>query len=280
MTCTGGRLARFLKWRVFRPSPVMSTVIEMNMRSTGIALTLLAVLGGCDRSTPQQTVPNTISECIASWDDMGMWMPDSRQIAMFRAQFKSARGPLREALTHSNDSVRLRAAYVIGEIGPLARPSGEDLLARFLREPDVTVRMYIVDALNLIGYKSGTTVDALAKRYRALDGANVEPNDQSYPEVDEKITIASALYVMVDGQSKSEYYEFVTKWLDPPDGMHGPLLEGYWDRRWNAVNALERMPGATDAIPKLQSLQAEPNVESWVNVHVPRVLAALRRNAR
>ncbi|TWU43610.1 hypothetical protein Poly51_62650 [Rubripirellula tenax] len=30
MTCTGGRLARFLKWRVFRPSPVMSAVIPLS----------------------------------------------------------------------------------------------------------------------------------------------------------------------------------------------------------------------------------------------------------
>ena len=30
MTCTGGRLARFLKWKVFRPSPVMSDVIGIN----------------------------------------------------------------------------------------------------------------------------------------------------------------------------------------------------------------------------------------------------------
>ena len=31
MTCTGGRLARFLKWRAFRPSPVMSTVRRTKM---------------------------------------------------------------------------------------------------------------------------------------------------------------------------------------------------------------------------------------------------------
>ncbi|TWT47111.1 hypothetical protein Pla22_52540 [Rubripirellula amarantea] len=29
MTCTGERLARFLKWKVFRPFPVMSTVIPL-----------------------------------------------------------------------------------------------------------------------------------------------------------------------------------------------------------------------------------------------------------
>ncbi|MDY0171063.1 MAG: HEAT repeat domain-containing protein [Thermoguttaceae bacterium] len=251
----------------------------------------MAALAGCDRSAPQQDAgpfqrptirANTVGECIASWTDMGMWLPDSQQIEIVRAQFKSARGPLRDALSHSDDSVRMRAAYVIGQIGPQARPAGEDLLAQFVREPDRTVRMYIVNALNLIDYNDAATVDALANRYGALDGRNVAPSvDHSYPEVDEKITIASALFTMAETRSKSEYYEFVVKWLDPPnDATHGDLLEGYWERRWMAVNVLERMPGATDAIPKLQSLQAEANAKPWVNVHVPRVLAALRSNAR
>ena len=34
MTCTGGRLARFLQWRVFRPSPVMSTVTRLKSSLT------------------------------------------------------------------------------------------------------------------------------------------------------------------------------------------------------------------------------------------------------
>jgi hypothetical protein len=32
MTCAGGRLESFLKWRAFRPSPVMLTVRRINDR--------------------------------------------------------------------------------------------------------------------------------------------------------------------------------------------------------------------------------------------------------
>ena len=85
----------------------------------------------------------------------------------------------------------------------------------------------------------------------------------------------------VDADTKSEYFNFVTKWLNPAaDDLSGDLLEGYWERRWIAVNSLEQMPDATDAIPKLESLKAEPNAKSWVDVHVPRVLGVLQNNAR
>ncbi len=213
---------------------------------------------------------------------MGMWLPDAEQVKVFRDNFDVARGSLCDALTHSNHSVRIRAAYVIGEIGETAKPAGEELLARLGEESDEVVRIYIVDALNAIGYDTEAAITVLIKRYEALDGANVPPNDDhSYAEVDEKITVACALYAFVDAESKSRYFDFVTKWLDPPeDDLSGDLLEGYWERRWMAVNALEQMPDATDAIPKLESLEVEPNAKPWVDIHVPRVLGVLRRNIR
>ncbi|TWU43582.1 hypothetical protein Poly51_63240 [Rubripirellula tenax] len=43
MTCTGGRLARFLKWNVFTPSPVMSAVIRLNEMRLTIRRSLVIV---------------------------------------------------------------------------------------------------------------------------------------------------------------------------------------------------------------------------------------------
>jgi HEAT repeat protein len=261
------------------------------MKSIGRMTIFLVYLAGCGRPTPPQSFmppqtsdgsAATANEYIAGWDDMGMWLPNAKQIAFFRDNFEAAHASLRDALSHSDYSVRMRAAYVIGEIGDAAKSAGEDLLDRLTIEPNETIRMYVVDALNTIGYDTVMTVAALTKRFDALDAKNVPPSlDHSYAEVDEKITIASALYTMVDAELKPQYYTFVTQWLDPPDkDLAGDLLDGYWDRRWIAVNSLERMPGATDAIPKLESLQAEPDAKPWVDVHVPRVLAVLRKNAR
>jgi len=215
---------------------------------------------------------------------MGMWLPDAKQVELFRRNFDSARGSLHVALSNPDHSVRMRAAYVIGEIGASAKPAGQDLLARLKDEPDELVRIYIVQALSAIDYDTNPALSMLADRYAALDGENVPPKvDHSYAEVDEKITVASALYVLLkaDAKAKREYFDFVTKWLDPPaDDLSRNLLEGYWERRLVTVLALERMPDAVDAIPKLESLQAEPNSKPWIGAHVPRVLAVLRKNVR
>ena len=252
-----------------------------------VTLSLL-LLVGCEETSPHPRsapteVPNASAESlIAGWGDMGMWLPDAEEIAVFRKSFPTAQHLLRNALSHHDRSVRMRGAYVIGKLGDVAKPVGNDLVERLADEPDTTVRMYIVNALNAIGYKTESAIEVLTERYRSLDGSNRPPNaDHSYAEVDEKITIASALYALSDDESISEYYNFVTKWLDPPDhNLGGDLLEGYWQRRLIAVNSLERMPDATDAIPKLESLQAERNAKLWVNTHVPRVLNVLRKTAR
>lgn len=212
-----------------------------------------------------------------------MWLPDAEQVAVFRDNFQSARTSLRDALANPDDSVRMRAAHVIGEIGDAAKPAGEDLIARLKEEPNRLVRIYIVDALNAIGYDTDAAISVLTDRYRGLDGTNVPPNDDhSYAEVDEKIKVASAIYALADDpDAKSEYFQFVAKWLNPPDDdMRGDLLEGFWERRWVAVNSLEQMPGATDAIPLLESLQEEQGAKPWVQVHVPRVLGVLRESSR
>ena len=269
-------------------NPVIVGVIGLSMRLTTCFAFLSLFLVGCDRagsparSPVQQTPVQTPEQYMAGWGEMGMQLPDAEQVKVFRNNFDSTRGALRDALSHSNHSVRMRAAYVIGEIGETAKPAGAELLARFADEPDELVRIYIIDALNAIDYGTEAAVTVLAERYKALDGTNVPPNDDhSYAEVDEKIKVASALYSFVDADTKSEYFNFVTKWLNPAaDDLSGDLLEGYWERRWIAVNSLEQMPDATDAIPKLESLKAEPNAKSWVDVHVPRVLGVLQNNAR
>jgi len=220
------------------------------------------------------------SELIAGWSEMGMWLPDQEQIKFLDQHFETAREPLCNALSHSDDSVRMRAAYVIAEIGQHAKAAGPRLLARFKNEPDELVRMYIVDALNAIDFNSDATVSVLTERLDSLDSTNVAPNaDHSYAEVDERITIAAALYALTDDDTKKQYLTFVTDWLKPPPhDLRDSLLEGYWERRWIAVNSLERMPGAVEAIPMLESLRDEPDAKAWVDVHVPRVLAALREN--
>lgn len=44
-----------------------------------------------------------------------------------------------------------------------------------------------------------------------------------------------------------------------------------------AVNSLEEMAGASQAIPLLEAMLKEEGAKSWVPIHVPRVLEALTK---
>ncbi len=156
--------------------------------------------------------------------------------------------------------------------------AGPDLLARLNVETDELVRMYIVNALIAIDFGGDHTVSNLKQRFDSLDATNVPLNaDHSYSDVDEKIVVASALYVFDKEPNKSQHLAFITEWLKPPtDTLKADLREGYSQRRLTAVGSLENMPGAIEAIPLLEAMLSEPNAESWTKAHVPRVIEKLR----
>lgn len=251
------------------------------MRIAVAAILLLLALGGCTKRAPQQNVPQH-DQYIGEWAGMGMWLPKDDQVQYFAANFASSYPSLKEALAHPDHSVRMRAAYVLGEIDSPARTAGPDLLARLKNEPDVLVRIYIIDALIGIGYRGEDTVATLTQRFESLNGTNVPPiGAGSYAEVDEKITVASALYSLGEESERSTYFDFVTVWLKPiPKNVTGTMLDGYWERRWIAVNSLEHMRGATEAIPLMEAMRTENGAQSWVDTHVPRVVGALQRGER
>lgn len=211
-----------------------------------------------------------------------MWLPDARQVAFFSSNYTQVEEKLISALASENADVRQRAAHVIGEIGPNARSCGPALLARLKVEPERLVRIYITNALAAIGYRSMDGVKELQRRFESLSDENAPRTmlDIEYADVDERINVAAALYVLAEEADRETYLSFVQQWLDPPPADLTPeLLRGYWERRWTAVICLEHMRGATSAIPLLESMLAEENAESWVTIHVPRVLDKLRKHA-
>lgn len=209
---------------------------------------------------------------------MGMWLPDKEQVAYFHSNLDATRDPLVAALSHTNPGVRQRAAYVISEIGTNARSLGPDLLSRLRTERERIVRIYLVDALLGVKFDDAEALSELKRRFESLDDTNVPSAlDFEYSEADERINVAAALYVLDQSKTRDQYLASVLKWLQPPPALlAGDQLEGYWERRWIAVISLEHMSGATDAIPLLEAMRDEENTKSWVSVHVPRVLDALR----
>ena len=99
-----------------------------------------------------------------------------------------------------------------------------------------------------------------------------------YTFVDERISVASALYVLAEESPQRDVFrEFVLQWLRPPTAeLSAKDLADYWDHRWCAVISVEFMHGADEAIRLLESMLTEEDAKPWVAVHVPRALRSLQ----
>ena len=227
--------------------------------------------------------PQHIQAWVDSWAEMGMYLPDQEQIEFLHANLTDVSPELEAAVSHKNPDVRQRAAYVIAKIGPDANALGKSLFEQLKREQEQLVQIYLVNAIGATRFKNDEVLDFLETKYASLSDENVPPTlfgGGKYSEVDEKINLAGVLYVLADTDSRENYLDFVTRWLAPPsESMSQAKISGYWDRRWMAVNSLEGMEGATEAIPLLEAMLKEKNAKSWVSVHVPRVLDVLKKQS-
>lgn len=231
--------------------------------------------------TKPSSQPQNTQGLADSWASMGMYLPDQQQVESLHANLTEISPELEAAVSHKNPDVRQRAAYVIGKIGTDANAMGKVLFDQLKKESEQLVQIYLIDALGAIRFKDNEVIEFLEKKYASLSDENAPPTlfgGGKYLEVDEKINLAGALYVLADDDSRKKYLDFVTRWLPPPSkDMSQAEISGYWERRWMAVNSLEGMEGATKAIPLLEAMLKEENAKSWVSVHVPRVLGVLKK---
>ena len=235
------------------------------------------IIGGCGEASPP---PQHIQAWVKEWGEMGMYLPSDEQIDFIRANLSDVTPELSAALNHNNPDVRQRAAYVIEKIGPVAKSLGPDLVRRFAIEKERLVRIYLVNAIGRINFQDQTAAKLLRAHFDTLSFENSAPQlFGGYADVDEKINVAAALFNQTSNKDRDKYFDFVTKWLQPPDPKFSQTeLAGYWERRWMAVIALEDMSQASAAIPLLEAMLKEPNPKEWVSIHVPRVIAALKRS--
>jgi len=231
--------------------------------------------------TKPASQPQNTQGLVDSWASMGMYLPDQQQVESLHANLTDISPELEAAVSHKNPDVRQRAAYVIGKIGTDANAMGKVLFDQLKKESEQLVQIYLIDALGAIRFKDHEVIEFLEKKYASLSDENVPPTlfgGGKYSEVDEKINLAGVLYVLADDDSREKYLDFVTRWLPPPSkDMSQAEISGYWERRWMAVNSLEGMEGATEAIPLLEAMLKEENAKSWVSAHVPRVLGVLKK---
>jgi len=201
---------------------------------------------------------------------MGMWLPYPTEVAFFTANFAKTRNVLAEKLEDPEIAVRQRAAYVVEGIGPKARPLKDSLLRALHREKESIGRIYLCSALRAVGDGGKDVLAAL----RAV----VSQKSKDHDALNERLYASAALFVLSDDSAERTACEqYVCRWLRPPSAnLSTGELQDYWDMRWSAVIAVQHMRGAKRAIPLLKAMLAEPSRQPWVNLHVPRALAALR----
>jgi HEAT repeat protein len=207
-----------------------------------------------------------------------MWLPDSKQIAFFRAELAQVRQPLTAALRSANPDVRQRAAYVVEQVGPDAQILGPEILERLQTEPERLVRMYLYQAMGAIGYDEARGIKLLDERFKSLREDNEPPTlDGEYADVDEKITVAATLCRIDNSDNRKAYLDFILLWLRPIDSEStNTEIAGTWERRWHVVQVLERMPNAREAKPLLEEILKDSNKPAWVSTRVPEVFGSLR----
>lgn len=246
-------------------------------RAIFLSCVLTLILAGCSErnsSTTRKDDPSKATDQAQAyskdWASMGMWLPDSKQLAFFANNIDVTKRVLIDKLGDPNDDVRQRAAYVIEQIGPVASATQTALVAALAKEKVPLVRIYLCNALRAVG---GSNEEALAQ-LRSLYRASGDDKDT----IDQRIYAAAALATLSKNQQEvKECTDFVCGWLKPPDKKLTPSeLEKYSDIRWSAVNAVEHMAGAQQAIPLLEKMLADNEKPAWVDVHVPRALAALK----
>jgi HEAT repeats len=229
---------------------------------------LLLTLAGC---TQDRTAITTAREYVNGWDAMRANLP-ADQVPFFAERFTEVDRVLANALKHPNEDIRMRAAYIIKELGPPAATLHPVVVSVLKSEQSRLVRLYLYGALGSMAVSDKETIQLLTEMYDALPRIDKRNSDGfSYSTEDERIYLASALYVLdSDELAKPVYLAEVTQWLAPPSvDLDKSETALYWDHRWCAVNAVEYMKGAKEAIPLLKSMLDERPKKLWVSTYVP-----------
>jgi hypothetical protein len=221
-------------------------------------------------------------ERARNWSKMGMWLP-ATDVPFFNANFPDVQSVLANAIGDSNDDIRQRAAFVISELGSVARPLEPVVIQRIEKEPSRLVRMYLYGAARSMRATTEKMRMTLKARFAALETEpDVRAKASEYTPIDERIEIASALLMVDDSKSKkADYLDYVLRWLKPiPTGLPAGKREDYWDHRWMAVTVIENAGEPRDAIPLLEAMVKEPGAKPWVQIKVLRALTALKPESR
>jgi hypothetical protein len=156
-----------------------------------ICVSALIAMGCSDKSRPIPSgaaateIKEQAETYAKEWSELGMWLPNSEEVAFFTANFDLTKDLLASKLSDPNDNVRQPAAYIIEQIGPVANSLQSVLAARLAVEKVPIVRIYLCNALRAVGGSDAAALAELRKLFQAT-GADKDTLEQ-------RIYVAAAL---------------------------------------------------------------------------------------
>ncbi|MHC4792638.1 MAG: hypothetical protein ACYS8Y_14660 [Planctomycetota bacterium] len=225
------------------------------------------LIAGCAKS------PRDVAyDYTSKWSRMGMYLPDEPEIEFFRSNFMEVRGVIAEKLKAGNPDVRMRAAYLIDKLGNTAFSLRSETFKALKSEQESLPRIYLCNAIRSLNAKESEIIEYLRQYYDSLMAFDGKSED-------ERIYFAAALVVLTDYRDESsDCYKYLLSWLKPPGSSLSTVeLDRYWEMRWSAVNALEGMKQAKEAVPFLESMLREDAKKGRVEAHVPRVIQSIEK---
>lgn len=197
-----------------------------------------------------------LADVVASWQDLGMWLPSAEEVALFRDARPQSLDALRVGLQHDDSHVRMSTAYVAEELGSDAAGLAKDMLRRLQSEDDPIVRAYIACALAAVEDDSQGIVDVLRKEFGA------EEDEQA------KTHVAGALVRLNSPDAEPEAWRWLLDSLktyppDPPQGFEE--RSEFWERRRWAVRHLRETRGKEAVLlPLLTQLAGNAETPDWL----------------
>ncbi len=203
-----------------------------------------------------QSAERSVTDVVASWEDLGIWLPSSDEVALIRSALPESLEALRVGLKHDDAHVRMSTAYVAEKLGADAAGLTPDVLHRLQVEPKLIVRVYLADALAAMGDDSQDILDPLRGEFRS------EQDDQV------KTSLGGALVRLNSPEAEPEAWQWLLDSLKtfppvPPDGLEE--RQAFWERRWGAVRHLRETRGKEEVLlPLLTKLRDNPATPGWV----------------
>lgn len=186
-------------------------------------------------------------EKVAAWSNLGMWLPDQKDVEFFREHYDITRDALKRAL--DDPKIGRAACSVIQDLKLTATDLGPELLSLLQAEPEGAANSSLVRSLAAVQYRPPECLAELQRRWLSLQES---PN--------EALFIAAAIWVLTENpEEKSSSLGYILKRLAPVSADLTPgERTAYLDTQWNAVVCLNAAPGCTAAIPSLEKLLEIP----------------------